>query len=781
MKINSIHIAGLRGVRNEITIPLDSNSALFYGDNGTGKSTISDVLEWFFFDRVSHLSDGEIGAKGHSAMRNIALSDDSTATLKLNMSNLDSEPTKTIEVKDDKLVSKFSNDDKSIARYMASSASENFILRYKDLDDFARATKKDRLTKLSDIIGYSRVTKIRSELQSTCNALKKEIKLKSFEDQISYQQGQILEQFDRNTTADEQVLEVVNKLVKPFDLKVFSLADVNAALENIKQTDDSKELSQEALLVKMQEKIILLPAHLDELESQYEEYKKLFKDIASNAEKLKSLILEKLLSSGKEVLEDESYRSDDCPLCLTQQDIPGLLKSITGRLDELDSVKKEKVRLEELKKSLLEQISLTKQVIDSVLEEKQITEEKNAEYKKSFTDTNSQLEYYKKALQSNPLFVESLIESSDLKVNRKKVSEIQRKSEKELQSIRAQRSSNTKLDAYNKIKIAGNAYSQVRKLERERETYNQQLVTMEAVHKEFRRLQKSSIEAFLGAFSERINTIFQFLNPTVKIGEIRLVSIEENDELAGITIEMDFLEMKKVSPPHKYLSESYQNCVGISFFLASVEAFNNQNKFIILDDVISSFDAKHRKRFADLLIEQYEDYQLILLTHEISWFELVRNLIKGKKWLVEEIKYSDSDGTYMDEPAKGLKERIESKIEASNKDNLGNDARKYLEAILKDIAWNLEVSVPFRFNSQNEDRMPYELLTAIKGSLKKRKCSELVGNSTIDRLIGSTFIGNKDSHDSSYNPDLSDLKAFWQDVCDFENLFLCHSCGSYVS
>ena len=420
-------------------------------------------------------------------------------------------------------------------------------------------------------------------------------------------------------------------------------------------------------------------------------------------------------------------------------------------------------------------------MINSVLEEKQIAEEKNAEYKKSFTETNNQLKQYKKALDSNPLLVDSLIESSDLKVNRKKVLEIQEKSKKELQGIRAQRATNTKLDAYNKIKIAGNAYAQVRKLEQERKTYNQQLGTMEDVHKEFRKLQKNSIEAFLGAFSKRINTIFQFLNPTVKIENIRLVSIEENDELAGITIEMDFWEMKGISPPHKYLSESYQNCVGISFFLASVEAFNNQNKFIVFDDVISSFDAKHRKRFADLLIEQYEDYQLILLTHEISWFELVRNLIKGKKWLVEEIKYSDSDGTYMDEPAKDLKERIESKVEASNKDNLGNDARKYLEAILKDIAWNLEVSVLFKFNSQNEDRMPYELLTAIKGSLKKRNCSELIGNSIIDRLLGSTFIGNKDSHDSSYNPDLSDLKAFWQDVCDFENLFFCNSCGSYVS
>ena len=781
MKINSIHIIGLRGVRNEIAIPLDSNSALFYGDNGTGKSTISDVLEWFFFDKVSHLSDGEIGKKGHNAMRNIALPDDSVAALKLNMSDLEFEPTKTIEVKSDKLVSQISNDDESIAEYMTLSANENFILRYKDLDDFARATKKDRLTKLSDIIGYSQITKIRGELQSTCSALKKEIKLKSFEDQISYQQSQILEQFARNTASDKQFFEAVNELVEPFDLKVSSFADVNAALERVKQADNDKEVSQDALLAKIQEKIILLLTHLDELESQYEEYKKLFEGMASNAEKLKNLILEKLLSSGREVLEDESYSRDECPLCLTQQDVPKLKTSIAGRLDELESVKKERVKLEELKKALLDQISLTRQVVDSVLEEKQVTEEENAEYKQSFTEIKNKLEESKKALDPNPLLVTSLIESSDLKINRAKVLEIQEKSKNELQNIRKEKASNPKLDAYNKIKIADNAYAQVRKLEQERATYNHQLETMETVHKEFRKLQKSSIGAFWGAFSERINDIFQFLNPEIKIENIRLVPVEENDELTGVTIEMDFLDMKGVSPPHKYLSESYQNCVGISFFLASVEAFNNQNKFIVFDDVISSFDAGHRKRFADLLIEQYEDYQLILLTHEAAWFEIVRNLTKGTKWLVKEIKYSDSDGTYMDEPSKDLKARIESKIKDSNKDNLGNDARKYLEAILKDIACNIEVGIPFKFNSENEDRMPYELLTAIKATLKKRNCSELVGNEVIDRLLSSTFIGNKDSHDSSYNPDLSDLKAFWQDICDFKILFFCGTCSGCIS
>ena len=59
--------------------------------------------------------------------------------------------------------------------------------------------------------------------------------------------------------------------------------------------------------------------------------------------------------------------------------------------------------------------------------------------------------------------------------------------------------------------------------------------------------------------------------------------------------------------------------------------------------------------------------------------------------------------------------------------------------------------------------------------------TELQAEPVIDRLLGSLSIGNKDSHDSSFEPTFGDMKAFWQDVTDFEKLFFCDTCGSAVS
>jgi len=77
MKIKNIGIKGLRGVRESINLSLNSSqSILLYGDNGSGKSSITDAIEWFFYDQIEHLSKGEIGRKGIPALRNVFLPDD---------------------------------------------------------------------------------------------------------------------------------------------------------------------------------------------------------------------------------------------------------------------------------------------------------------------------------------------------------------------------------------------------------------------------------------------------------------------------------------------------------------------------------------------------------------------------------------------------------------------------------------------------------------------------------------------------------------------------------
>ena len=62
------------------------------------------------------------------------------------------------------------------------------------------------------------------------------------------------------------------------------------------------------------------------------------------------------------------------------------------------------------------------------------------------------------------------------------------------------------------------------------------------------------------------------MNPDEQFHEIRIVTIGEDDELNGITIEYKY-NGSWVSPPQKYFSESHLKLFWNFIFLASVIAF----------------------------------------------------------------------------------------------------------------------------------------------------------------------------------------------------------------
>jgi energy-coupling factor transporter ATP-binding protein EcfA2 len=325
---------------------------------------------------------------------------------------------------------------------------------------------------------------------------------------------------------------------------------------------------------------------------------------------------------------------------------------------------------------------------------------------------------------------------------------------------------------YANILAAKDAFLKIKRFEADRVKFELQKNSLEAIYNEFVKRQKEGLQNFIDTFSGTINEFYQFMNPGELFDEIKIVTIGEDDELNGITIQYKY-NGEWVSPPQKYFSESHLNCFGISFFLASVVAFNKENKFLILDDIISSFDTSHRKRFADLLFEKFANYQIVLLTHEEEWFQYVKQIAKKKGWIINDIKWTEEKGTHLDELPNDLKELIRTNIANGNIDFLGNPIRKYLEHILKGICLNLDVKMSFRFNDINEKRMPDEMLNELKSRINKSSTELKAKIPVIDRLANSSLLGNLLSHDNPFNPKMGDLKAFWDDILEFEKIFYC--------
>jgi predicted ATPase len=774
VKIKNILITGLRGIKNQINLDLEEKSILLYGDNGTGKSSITDAFEWFYYDRVDHLISEEIGRDGKEALRNIHLADNDNANIQIKCTSDKIDNTKSLNIKRGKLITENTNNEDSFSDYINKSIQENLLLRHQNLRDFVDYKKTDKLKYFSEIIGFSDVTKIRDVLKKSFNTIKSEIKNSGYENQIQTQQTTLLKNIGANIHSEKQLFEKINELINPLKtgIVISKSSDIDALIEKIKKPTGNKIIEKINFLQKCSDLLTNIKKDISTINDQYlkyfNEFQKLFEDI----ETIKQKIFEELLNTGAKLLTQKYYTDNKCPLCLQSKDKQELLAEINSRLEEIKSSKQKLIEFENIRSETKRLFDTKIRQIDLILNEKLISEEIHSEIKKSIETINSKLSLFTSEINVKLLEGKKIKPIDEMKLVSSDFDYITT-IDNNISSIKEELKKDNSSDIRVKIEFAKNAFTQIKILEVNRDKLNRQKDSIEIIYNAFTKKQKEGLESFLDKLSSTIDEYYQFMNVDETFKSIKIIPIEDEDDLKGITIQFNY-NKKEITPLQKYLSESHLNCFGLAFFLASVKAFNKENKFIILDDVISSFDSNHRKRFADLLFEKFNDYQIILLTHENEWYEYVSTIAKNKGWLLNKINWTEEKGTHIEDSIVDLRERIVNNINNNIETNLGNDIRIYLESVLKQICEDLEVKLKYLPNDKNEKRMAPEMLDALKSKIDKRS------QTLIERTKNSSIIGNILSHDNKYTSKIGDLKAIWKDILGLESLFLCDdpSCKS---
>ncbi len=71
MRIEQITVSWFRGAAQEAILATGSKSIVVYGENGSGKSTFTDALEYLIRDgKIEHLNHEYSGARQEKAVRN---------------------------------------------------------------------------------------------------------------------------------------------------------------------------------------------------------------------------------------------------------------------------------------------------------------------------------------------------------------------------------------------------------------------------------------------------------------------------------------------------------------------------------------------------------------------------------------------------------------------------------------------------------------------------------------------------------------------------------------
>ncbi|MCK9399188.1 MAG: AAA family ATPase [Bacteroidales bacterium] len=776
IKIKNITIKGLRGVKKQIDLDLSGKSILLYGDNGTGKSSITDAFEWFYYDKVNHLSNEEIGRDGKEALRNTYLEETESAAIRIDFSDVGISSEKSLNIKKGKLVSENSNSEEKFLQYITESQEENLLLRYQDLRGFIDNSKTDKLKYFSDIIGFSEVTKVKDVIKKTFNAIRSEIKNGGYENQIQTQQSTLLSNIGANIYSENQLFDKLNELIKPLNtgIDINQFNDIETLIEIIKKPTDNQIIEKLNFLQKCWDLLTNIKKDITAINDHYLKYFKEFEKLFNDVESLKQKIFEELLNTGKHLLIQKYYTDNKCPLCLQDKNKQELISEIEDRLKIIELSKQKLTAFEKLQTDTKQIIENRIKQIDSTLTEKLIIEETHLELKESIEKIKSKLSVFISEINIKLLAGKRIRTIDEVKLTDSDLNYISFINE-DILSIKETLKKDNSSDIRVKVEFAKNSFNQIKQLQTELQKLDQQKNNIEIIYNAFAKKQKEGLESFLNNFSTIINEYYQFMNVDEAFKDLKIIPIEDDEELKGITIQFKFND-KEVTPLQKYFSESHLNCYGLAFFLASVNAFNKENRFIILDDIISSFDSNHRKRFADLLFEKFNDYQIILLTHETQWYEYIRAIAKNKGWLLNKINCNEEKGTYLEESPEDIRERIVNNFKNNIETNLGNDIRIYLEFFIKQICYNLEAKVNYLPNETNEKRMAPEMLNALKSKIEK------YNKTLIERTTNSNIIGNLLSHDNKYSSKIGDLKAFWKDILELENLFLCedHDCKSRI-
>jgi DNA repair exonuclease SbcCD ATPase subunit len=289
--------------------------------------------------------------------------------------------------------------------------------------------------------------------------------------------------------------------------------------------------------------------------------------------------------------------------------------------------------------------------------------------------------------------------------------------------------------------------------------------------------QKEDVAALLSQISLRVARIYMALHPGEELGSVSI----EPWTAKGVELAINFYGSHQ-RPPHGVLSESHLNSLAIALFLAMAETFNERLRFLVLDDVINSFDREHRSHLADLLANEFSEWQLVVLTHDHQFFEhLTRRAPSWRKLELTSWTWGEGPRT-SGYTGSGLVAAARERLEQGDVGGAAAKARRALEEQLQEACQALEAPLAFRRGQANEQREIGELLRGLRRTLKehaKGLLEELEPSfKTLEADVQATL--NVEVHASRGRSGSSEVEAALKRIEELDQRWSCPACGSRI-
>ena len=737
--ISSLTLQAFRGIPGAFTLDLErGRSCILLGDNGTGKSTIADAVEWYFQGRIEFLTkEGRSDAIRHSGApeeleTQVAISTDGSLGGKITPSVPSPQTVRDI------------------------GRSELFLLRGRTLADFVDKTKGEKWKALSELLGLDAIDQMRLDLQHAKNDL--ETQARRAEDELS----------QRRSALTKMVPDVSEQGMLGAIKAKCEVADVQAPASLDEALDPQWKQAVVPAGSKDQRAVTLVTT---------------LRELRTNAEQATPLDpideWNQFIDGNKETQPPvDFYRSADsllrsgqaqpgvCPLCGQSVDLQTLAGSVAAVLHGLKEAEHE-MRMAQRK---------TRQFIDGLRNQGQ-------RRLSILTRAREQgVELVDLPQVPHDALTECVAAAS--KIDLEAAEQCQRQlgvwdasALKAIQSAIPAPATDREQALVDLGVLLTEAAAWRVASRCERET-NAAYALADRIFTQFQDRQHRYFSGIIQEISGRVAEIYQALHPEGGIGAVAIKTVGET----GAELSVDFHGRTEL-PPHRVLSESHLNSLGIALFLAMAETLNEALGFLVLDDVVNSFDREHRGRLAELLVREFEGTQLIVLTHDEQFFTRMSRL--APSWIQERFtswSYRDGPRTSRYEGDRMLTEATQA-LDAGDRIGAAQKGRRALEEFLQEACEELEALLPFRRGQSNDRRPAEEVMKGLRRTLRDR-ARDLYANEIsplLDTLDAHLQAGlNVEAHASQTSTSTQEVGDALARIAELRARFTCGACGTRV-
>ncbi len=748
-RIKSIKLESFKGATQPFTFEFDTDKpiTLIFGENGSGKSTIVDSIDFIFNENLGSLEDKKIGHSKHKYLHSILSSPDK---LKVEIDVAGLINIGRITKSGDKVIDK------------KNKVPSFEILRRSQILNVINAEPKEKFNEIKKFIDVTNCQKNEDSLRRAKDSVK--LNYNDASKLFTQSDDQLKRLWEQEGRSGKDYLtwaESKAKLsTKELDKYVKDAEKIIRYFEKLEQSINDVD--------KKSEEVVKLKSSVEEKTKEYEKAKK---DSVDNAEELI-----KTLQSAKSYIEKtKSIR--ECPVC-KQLIIPKeLISDIDKRLTDF----KKPI---ELKKSLDDAEAKYKREV-AVLESKKISVQNDAfslfnfckdtslgEIKSMKIDWGKNKDLLEKSESYNEKYYDSSIKLY------KELSTAKKEIEKELDSsretLRQITAIKTNLETRNEKKIiASESEKKLKKLT--------------DLHSIVEKTRKDFLDSVLADISNTIDEYYQKMHPDEGIGKIKCFM--KSGGISSLDILAKFHSVDDI-PPAAYYSESHLDTLGVCVFIALAKHYNRDGTILVFDDILTSVDVEHLERFMKLLSDLGDEFeQIILTTHYRPLRERYRyargavgnvSIKELRNWDIDKGMYGENTENYLTDLKKYLVDMGFDRQIAASKGGV------LLESLLDHLTFTYQCKLPRRSHPPYTIADLYVGLTKkLSGALKIEEIiigspnKELLLKPILDKLDSKSWIRNVvGAHYYQLGMELTDkeIKEFGETVVNFAETMICEKC-----